>query len=131
MRINRELSLNTVGDIIDRRNLFTFTKDEFTWDDQHKITFITDIIFNKPIGDFSYRHTINELDGRSIYTVIDGNERINAVLDFYNNNILIPKDYLNIILPDENITTDCYFNDLPKRVRNWFINYKYPVNFTY
>lgn len=108
---------------------------ELVWKTSHKIAFIEYLISGMPIGDFAVA-TI-DTDTQYMVELVDGKQRINAILSFMNDefgihiddelvyfsemNISEQRKFRNIPLP---VTELLHANDLIVRVR-----YFYKINF--
>lgn len=83
---------------------------EYVWEEKDKVALIDSIFNNIDIGKFCFIH--NDYGDEYLYEVLDGKQRIRAILDFYENRFAYKGKY---------------FNDLCPRDQDWFENYSITV----
>lgn len=79
---------------------------DFCWELEDKVALIDSIFNNIDIGKFVFVH--NDYCDEYLYEILDGKQRLRAILDFYENRFAYKGKY---------------FNDLSKIDQNWFENY--------
>jgi hypothetical protein len=85
---------------------------DYVWSEEDKIALIDSIFNGIDIGKFAYIHTEDYREGVPLYEILDGKQRLRAILDYYENRFPYKGKY---------------FNDLCKRDQNWFENYRVSV----
>lgn len=78
---------------------------DYCWEMEDKVALIESIFSNVDIGKFVFVH--NNYDDEYLYEILDGKQRLRAILDFYENRFPYKGKY---------------FNDLSIRDQNWFEN---------
>jgi hypothetical protein len=104
-------STTHIGDILSKAYHFGIEMNpdyqrEYVWEESDKVALIDSIFNNIDIGKFCFIR--NEYSDEKLYEVLDGKQRIRAILDFYENRFPYKGRY---------------FNDLCVRDQNWFENY--------
>ena len=110
--LNLSYSSRDIGDIFGKVYHFgvDFNPDyqrDFVWDINDKVALIDSIFNNVDIGKFVFVH--KEYNTDTMYEILDGKQRINAILEYYENRF-----------PYKGL----YFNDLCHRDQNHFENYR-------
>ena len=120
----RSVLVEQINDMLFRHQTKILKYDEKAqWSLAEKKEFIMDILNGYPIGEFILSMTINNDTGRVKYKVINGNKRINAIIDFVENKFSINA-----------IGEELSFSDLKENHRNLvkhFCQYKIPVEIVY
>lgn len=104
-------STTHIGDILSKAYHFGIEMNpdyqrDYVWDESDKVALIDSIFNNVDIGKFCFIH--RDYSEERLYEVLDGKQRIRAILDFYENRFPYKGKY---------------FNDLSVRDQNWFENY--------
>lgn len=79
---------------------------DYVWSDEDKVALIDSIFSNIDIGKFVFVH--NDYTSKYLYEILDGKQRMNAILEFYENRFAYKGKY---------------FNDLCYLDQNHFLNY--------
>jgi hypothetical protein len=79
---------------------------EYCWELEDKVALIDSIFRNIDIGKFVFVH--NDYSDEYLYEILDGKQRLRAILDFYENRFAYKGKY---------------FNDLSKIDQHWFTDY--------
>jgi len=79
---------------------------DYVWEQEDKIALIDSIFNNVDIGKFAFIH--KDFGGKYLYEILDGKQRIRAILDYFENRFSYKGKY---------------FNDLSYRDQNFFENY--------
>lgn len=80
---------------------------DYVWEAEDKVALIDSIFNNVDIGKFAFIH-LDDYSAKFLYEVLDGKQRIKAILDFYENRFSYKGKF---------------FNDLSKRDQNHFEDY--------
>lgn len=97
----------TIGKLIVQRDNFkvdeTYQRPPDAWSNKDKQCFIDTILRNEPVPLFF----INEKDedGKKVNYIVDGQQRINCILDFYDGKIALSKVFPRRNLTEGNIKT--------------------------
>jgi hypothetical protein len=83
---------------------------EYVWDEADKVALIDSIFNNIDIGKFCFIH--KDYGEKYLYEVLDGKQRVRAILDFYENRFAYKGKF---------------FNDLCTRDQDWFENFSINV----
>ena len=100
-----------IGDILSKAYHFGLEMNpdyqrDYVWDEKDKVALIDSIFCNIDIGKFCFVH--RDYDEEKLYEILDGKQRVRALLDFYENRFPYKGKY---------------FNDLSVQDQNWFENY--------
>lgn len=68
-------------------------RESNVWGDDTKSFLIDSILKNYPLPPIFLRPKTNNENGKTIYDVIDGKQRLETIKDFINNNVRIPDDF--------------------------------------
>lgn len=85
------------------------------WTNRQKAYLIDTIIKKYHIPEI-YVHRVTNADGRSIYNIVDGQQRIRSILEFIDGEVSLSEEYN----PEY---ADFEFNDLPEGIRRHILNY--------
>lgn len=113
--IRLSYSQNDIGSLFSKVYYFGTDFDpeyqrEYVWELEDKIALIDSIFNNVDIGKFAFIH--KGYDDKYIYEILDGKQRIRAILDFFENRFAY---------------NGLYFNDLCNRDKNHFEYYPLSV----
>lgn len=89
------------------------------WSKSAQIMLIDTILHNIPIPKIYIKSIIK--DGKTYRVVVDGQQRLTAILRFVNNDLKLAKPYSGEY-------EGCKFNDLPPEVQNSILRYKIDIN---
>jgi len=97
------------------------------WPLSHKIYLIDTILRGLPIPKFFVQVIIDTKKGKSIYNVVDGQQRLNAIFEFIDGKFSLSKKHHPF--PDrlDEELDDCTFQDLPKDSQEKFWSYTLTV----
>lgn len=109
--IQLSFSMSHIGDILSKAYHFGIEMSpdyqrDYVWDEKDKVALIDSIFNNIDIGKFCFVH--NDYTEEKLYEILDGKQRIRAILDFFENRFPYKGKY---------------FNDLSTYDQNWFENY--------
>lgn len=99
LRLNRESTRITVSEFYERYQLNKYNFDpEYqrrgdVWSEDKQSFLIDSIIKNYPMPPIFLHQVINSKSGATEYNVIDGKQRLTAILSFINDEISLPSDY--------------------------------------
>ena len=128
MRFERNITVETISDIIFRRHNVVLGGDERD-DVEDKEYTIGKILTNVDIGKIVYNTEINKDDGTIKYYVVEGSEIVDAIISFAENEFAISKILLNSIFGEKNITfsKEQTFSELLYYYcfKKWFLEYRY------
>lgn len=108
-----------------------YQRPDNVWSESKKSFLIDSILKNFPIPPIFLHQHIDDQTGKTVYDVIDGKQRLTAIIDYIENNISLPEDFT------EDETTielnGSSFKDLDKsEFRNWKSNFwKYELSIEY
>ena len=111
--INQLLSWSTSDELV----LKPVYQRNKVWNDSARSYLIDSIMRNYPIPPIFMRDKLNLSERKTIREVVDGQQRISAILDFYNNKFSIKKSQNNEL-------GGKYFNDLSEEEQENFLTYK-------
>lgn len=111
--INQLLSWSTSDELV----LKPVYQRNKVWNDFARSYLIDSIMRNYPIPPIFMRDKLNLSERKTIREVVDGQQRISAILDFYNNKLSIKKSQNNEL-------GGKYFNDLSEEEQENFLTYK-------
>ncbi len=109
----------TIGKLIVQRDNFkvdeTYQRPPDAWSNKDKQCFIDTILRNEPVPLFF----INEKDenGKIVNYIVDGQQRINCILDFYDGKISLSKLFSTPELDGKK------YKDLPSKLQDKFLDY--------
>jgi len=109
----------TIGKLIVQRDNFkvdeTYQRPPDAWSNKDKQCFIDTILRNEPVPLFF----INEKDedGKKVNYIVDGQQRINCILDFYDGKIALSKVFSAPELDGKK------YKDLPSKLQDKFLDY--------
>lgn len=109
----------TIGKLIVQRDNFkvdeTYQRPPDAWSNKDKQCFIDTILRNEPVPLFF----INEKDedGKKVNYIVDGQQRINCILDFYDGKIALSKVFSAPELDGKK------YKDLPSKLQGKFLDY--------
>ena len=98
-KLNRESTKITISEFYERTQLKKYNFDpEYqrrgdVWSDDKQEFLIDSILKNYPMPPIFLHQVIDSESGATKYNVIDGKQRLNAILRFINNEIELPSDY--------------------------------------
>lgn len=98
-KLNRESTKITISEFYERTQLNKYNfNPEYqrrgdVWTEEKKAFLIDSILKNYPMPPIFLHQVIDTKTGATKYNVIDGKQRLSAILDFINNNIALPSDY--------------------------------------
>lgn len=72
-----------------------YQREGDVWSESDKSYLIDTIMKNFPMPPIFLHQHIDDDTGKTIYDVIDGKQRLSAIIDFLKNNICIPEDFSN------------------------------------
>lgn len=132
MRHERNITVETISDIIFRRHNIVLQKDERAYVEDKKDT-IYKILTNEDIGKIVYNTEINKDDGTIKYYVVEGSEIVDAIISFAENEFTLSKIFLNSIFGEKNIfiTKEQTFSELLDYYcfKKWFLEYRYVAEY--
>lgn len=132
MRHERNITIETIHDIISRRHQIVLRKDERAYVEDKKDT-IYKILTNEDIGKIVYNTEINKDDGTIKYYVVEGSEIVDAIISFAENEFFVSKILLSSIFGEKNIffTKEQTFSELLDYYwfKKWFLEYRYVVEY--
>lgn len=113
--INLNFSTQTVGGLLSKSYFFGVDMNpdyqrDFVWSEEDKVALIDSIFSNIDIGKFVFIH--NEYTDDFLYEILDGKQRLRAILDFYENRFAY---------------NGKYYNDLSAYDKCWFENTRISV----
>ncbi len=131
MRYERNITIETVHDIISRRHQIVLGDERD--DVKDKEYTIGKILTNVDIGKIVYNTEINKDDGTIKYYVVEGSEIVDAIISFAENEFTLSKIFLNSIFGEKNIfiTKEQTFSDLLDYYwfKKWFLEYRYVAEY--
>lgn len=98
-KLNRESTKITISEFFERHQLKKYNFDpEYqrrgdVWTDDKQSFLIDSILKNYPMPPIFLHQEIDSESGATVYNVIDGKQRLSAILRFINNEIELPSDY--------------------------------------
>ena len=98
-KLNRESTKITISEFYERNQLNKYNFDpEYqrrgdVWSDEKQAFLIDSILKNYPMPPIFLHQVIDSDTGATKYNVIDGKQRLNAILRFIGNEIELPSDY--------------------------------------
>lgn len=98
-KLSRESTKITISEFFERHQLKKYNFDPDyqrrgdVWDDEKQAFLIDSILKNYPMPPIFLHQEINTITGETMYNVIDGKQRLNAILKFIDNKIELPQDY--------------------------------------
>lgn len=98
-KLNRESTKITISEFFERYQLnkYNFEPDyqrrSDVWDEDKQAFLIDSILKNYPIPPIFLHQEINSKTGATIYNIIDGKQRLTAILKFISNDLELPQDY--------------------------------------
>lgn len=92
------------------------------WNLEYRQYFIDTIMRNYPSPQVFLDVEITD-GGRTLYHVVDGKQRLSAILDYLNDEFSTSQKHSGVTLGDK------YYSDLPADVKNRFLRYIIPVEF--
>lgn len=98
-KLNRESTKITISEFYERTQLKKYNFDpEYqrrgdVWSDDKQAFLIDSILKNYPMPPIFLHQVIDSENGATKYNVIDGKQRLDAILRFINNEIELPSDY--------------------------------------
>lgn len=100
-----------IGDILSKTYYFGLEMNpdyqrDYVWNESDKVALIDSIFNNIDIGKFCFVHL--DYSSEKLYEILDGKQRVRAILDFYENRFPYKGKY---------------FNDLSVQDQNWFENF--------
>lgn len=109
-----------------------YQRDSDQWSDQKKSLFIDSILNNITVPSLIYaKHTPERKDEccwTDKYEVVDGQQRLTLLYNFYNNGFkLCQSKDLNFLSPNAVYYANKYFSDLPEMFKQIFENYKISI----
>ena len=132
MRHERNITVETISDIIFRRHNIVLMKDERA-DVKDKEDTIYKILTNEDIGKIVYNTEINKDDGTIKYYVVEGSEIVDAIISFAENEFSASKILLNSVFGEKNIffTKEQTFSELLDYYwfKKWFLEYRYVAEY--
>jgi len=123
-RLNRESTKITVSEFFERHQLRKYNFDpEYqrrgdVWDEDKQAFLIDSILKNYPIPPIFLHQEIDERTGATLYNVIDGKQRLSAILKFINNELELPQDYDNGAFGDSRLNAK-RFSDLEGELKEF------------
>lgn len=91
----------------------TYQRPADVWSNKDKQCLIDTIIRGEPIPIFFYNYITSE----DIFYIVDGQQRLSCIADFYNNKFALSKEFSDQSLDGKK------FQDLAKKERDLFLNY--------
>lgn len=98
-KLNRESTKITISEFYERYKLDKYNFDpEYqrrgdVWSDEKQAFLIDSILKNYPMPPIFLHQVIDSTTGATKYNIIDGKQRLGAILRFINNEIELPSDY--------------------------------------
>lgn len=98
-KLNRESTKITISEFFERYQLSKYNLEpEYqrrgdVWDEDKQAFLIDSILKNYPIPPIFLHQEIDSSTGATIYNVIDGKQRLNAILKYIHNELELPQDY--------------------------------------
>lgn len=131
MRYERNITVETISDIISRRHQIVLGDERDDVKDKSYI--IAKILSNVDIGKIVYNTEINKDDGTIKYYVVEGSEIVDAIISFAENEFALSKIFLNSIFGEKNIfiTKEQTFSELLDYYcfKKWFLEYRYVAEY--
>lgn len=135
--LNRDSTTITVAEFYER---FLLQKYDFNppyqrrgdvWDDEKQSFLIDTIIKNYPMPPIFLHQRINENDGKTRYDIIDGKQRLNAIIRFLRNEIPLPQDFDEGLFGDSRLN-GVFFRDLSDELVEFRKQlWRYSINIEY
>lgn len=109
-----------------------YQRPDNVWTEEKKSFLIDSIMKNFPIPPIFLHQHIDDETGKTIYDVIDGKQRLNAIVDFIENRINLPEDFNGDNFGDS-LLNGLKFSDLENpTLKNWKSNFwKYELSIEY
>lgn len=115
--INEFLNWHENGELI----LVPWFQRRTVWNEKARSYLIDTIVRNLPIPIIIMRESIDPISGRTIREVVDGQQRLRAIFDFYNGSLTIRRLH-NVEL------SGIQFGDLPEIIKSNYREYELSVN---
>jgi hypothetical protein len=90
------------------------------WPPKARAFLIDTVIRGLPIPKLYMRQHLDLKTTKTVHEVVDGQQRISAVLDFHSNRISLPAD--------SDLHPRCRYSDLPEDVKKSFLKYEFSVD---
>jgi len=118
----------TIQDYINDKNLYvvdkTYQRPNNVWSREDKQCLIDTILKNEPIPIFFF----NYIDAQGIYYVVDGQQRLNAIHEFYHNKIKLNRKFSG---DDRHGQTFNGESPISQSDKQKFLNYSLSVKIAY
>lgn len=118
-----------IQDFINKKNKFkidyNYQRPADVWSNQDNQCFIDTILRGEPVPMFFF-NAVTEDDGNTVYYIVDGQQRLNCIRNFYDNKIKLSKKF------SEEKYDGCTFNGdncIPEELQDYFLNYELKVHF--
>jgi len=93
------------------------------WPVSHKVYLIDTILKGLPIPKFFVQLIVDPKTGKTIYNVVDGQQRLNAIFEFIDGKFSLSRRHHPFPEQLEEEIEDCTFQDLPKEYQEKFWSY--------
>ncbi len=115
-----------IQDFINKKNKYkvdyTYQRPNGAWSVQDNQCFIDSILKNTPIP-LIILNKIEE-DGEDVFYIVDGQQRLNCIREFYNNKIKLNEKFSGAELNGKTFNGE---NHIPENLQDFFLNYNLPV----
>lgn len=110
----------------------TYQRESDVWNNNKKSFLLDSILKNFPMPPIFLHEHINDDDGKTVFDVIDGKQRLSAIISFIKNEIPLPDDFGEDGYGDP-ILNGLYFKDLDKEgLKEWKKAFwKYEISIEY
>ena len=117
-----------IQDFINKKNKFkvdyNYQRPVDVWSNQDNQCFIDTILRGEPIP-MLFFNTVTEDNGNEVFYIVDGQQRLNCIRKFYDNEIKLSKKF------SEEKYDGCTFNgenSIPEDLQDKFLKYDLPVH---
>lgn len=115
-----------IQDFINKKNKykvdFTYQRPNGVWSVQDNQCFIDSILKNSPIPLIILNKV--EENGEDVFYIVDGQQRLNCIRDFYDNKIKLNEKFSGSKLSGKTFNGE---NHIPEEMQDFFLDYNLPV----